>query len=277
MVQPSGTNREAYAAAVERLDSLARGKDAPALAAVADEIVAVAQLLTREPRLRRALADPARSGEERVGLLRGLLAEQVGADALDLLATLVGGRWSAPLDLLNGTERLGVEALLASAERAGDLAEVEDELFRFGQVVDGTPQLAATLGDSTAPARRRGELVHALLDQKARPATVRLAELALAGFAGRSFAGALTRLVELAADRRDRQVAYVVVAAPISEDDERRLGSTLSGLYGREVTLKVTVDPAVIGGISLRVGHDLYDGTIASRLAQTRNALAGRR
>jgi len=67
------------------------------------------------------------------------------------------------------------------------------------------------------------------------------------------------------------------VAAPISEDDERRLGSALSGIYGREVTLKVTVDPAVIGGISLRVGHDLYDGTIASRLAQTRNALVGRR
>jgi F-type H+-transporting ATPase subunit delta len=270
-----GVNREAYATAADRLDEYARGKDAAVVAATADEIVAVAQLLTREPRLRRALADSARSGEERVGLLRGLLEGKVGADALDLLATLVAGRWSAPLDLLNAVERLGVEALLASAENAGDLAEVEDELFRFGQVVDGNPQLAATLGDSTAPVDRRAELVHALLDQKARPATIRLVELALAGFAGRSFAGALTRLVELAADRRDRQVAYVVVAAPISEDDERRLGSALSGMYGREVTLKVTVDPAVIGGISLRVGHDLYDGTVASRLAQTRNALVG--
>jgi F-type H+-transporting ATPase subunit delta len=273
---PLGANREAYSGALERLDEYVRGKDASVVAATADEIVAVAQLLTREPRLRRALADPARSGEERAGLLRGLLDGKVGADVLDLLAAMVGGRWSGPLELLNATERLGVEALLASAENAGDLAEVEDELFRFGQVVDANPQLAATLGDSTARADRRGELVHALLDQKARPATVRLAELALAGFAGRSFAGALTRLVELAAERRDRQVAYVVVAAPISEDDERRLGSTLSGMYGREVTLKVTVDPAVIGGISLRVGHDLYDGTIASRLTQTRNALVGR-
>ncbi len=276
MTQPMGASREAYAAAADRLDEYVRGKDASAVAATADEIVAVAQLLVGEPRLRRALSDPARTGEERAGLLRALLDGKVGADPLDLLATLVAGRWSAPLELLNGAERLGVEALLASAENAGDLAEVEDELFRFGQVVDANPQLAATLGDTTAPAERRAELVHSLLSEKARPATVRLAELALAGFAGRSFAGALTRLVELAAERRDRQVAYVVVAAALTEDEERRLGATLSGMYGREVTLKVTVDPDVIGGISLRVGHDLYDGTISSRLTQTRNALVGR-
>jgi F-type H+-transporting ATPase subunit delta len=271
-----GASREAYAAAAERLDEYARGKDAPAVAATADEIVAVAQLLVREPRLRRALSDPARTGEERAGLLRGLLDGRIGADSLDLLAALVAGRWPSPLQLLNAAERLGVEALLASAENAGDLAEVEDELFRFGQVVDANPQLAATLGDTIAPPERRAELVHSLLSEKARPATVRLAELALAGFAGRSFAGALTRLVELAADRRDRQVAYVLVATALTEDEERRLGATLSGMYGREVTLKVTVDPDVIGGISLRVGHDLYDGTISSRLTQTRNALVGR-
>jgi F-type H+-transporting ATPase subunit delta len=266
--------REAYTAAAERLD--AAGGSAEALSGTADEIVAVAQLLAREPRLRRALTDPARAGEERVQLLRGLLDGKVGEDALELLSILVGGRWSAPSELLDATERLGVEALLASAEKAGDLAEVEDELFRFGQVVDGDPQLAATLGDTTAPPERRAELVRGLLAEKAKPATVRLAELALAGFAGRSFAGGLTRLVELAADRRDRQVAYVTVAAPLSDEEERRLGGMLSGLYGRDVALKITVDPAVIGGMSLRVGADLYDGTVLRRLNQTRNALVGR-
>jgi alkanesulfonate monooxygenase SsuD/methylene tetrahydromethanopterin reductase-like flavin-dependent oxidoreductase (luciferase family) len=45
--------------------------------------------------------------------------------------------------LLDATERLVVAALLSSAERAGELAEVEDELFRFGQVVAGNTALAA--------------------------------------------------------------------------------------------------------------------------------------
>ena len=47
-------------------------------------------------------------------------------------------------------------------------------------------------------------------------------------------------------------------------------------MYGREVDLKVTVDPAVLGGVSVRIGHDLYDGTVSRRLNQTRAALAGK-
>jgi F-type H+-transporting ATPase subunit delta len=269
-------SRESYAAATERLGALAQTTDPAALATAADEVLAVAEMLGREPRLRRALSDPARGGEERAGLLRSLVDGKVGAQALELLTVLVNGRWSAPSELLDATERLGVDALLASAERAGDLAEVEDELFRFGQIVNGDPQLAVTIADSTVPPARRTELVRTLLAGKARPATVRLAEMAVRGFGGRSFPGALARLVELAAERRERQVAYVTVAGPLSEDDERRLGATLSRLYGREVAVKMTVDPEILGGMSVQVGADLYDGTVLRRLHETRNALAKR-
>ena len=112
-------SRESYGAAVERLNSFAAGADAERVAAVADDVLSVARLLAREPRLRRALVDPARPAEARVDLLRTLLGGKVADEALDLVALLVGGRWGPPTELLNATERLGVEALLASAERAG--------------------------------------------------------------------------------------------------------------------------------------------------------------
>jgi F-type H+-transporting ATPase subunit delta len=267
-------SRESYAAAMERLSAYAQGAQPSATAQVADEILAVARLLARESRLRRALADSARNGEERVELLRTVLAGKVSENALDLLAALVGGRWSTAGDLLDAAERLGVEALLASAERAGELGEVEDELFRFGQVVSGATELAAALADSTADIGRRGALVHELLDGKARPITARLAELALAGFGGRGFQGSLTRLVELAAERRDRAVAYVTAAVLPTEAEEQRLARRLSEMYGRAVSLKITVDPRIIGGMSVQVGSDLFDGTISRRLAEARNALA---
>jgi F-type H+-transporting ATPase subunit delta len=269
--------RESYAAAADALDAGVRKAQPAALAKRAEELLGVAGLLAREPRLRRALSDPARTPDDRVGLLTSLLTGKVGAGTIELLSILVRGRWSTPSELLVGVERLGVEALLASADRAGDLSEVEDELFRFGQVVSGTPALAVALGDSTTEPARRAELVKSLLSGKAKPTTIRLAELALQGFGGRSFEGALIRLVELAADRRDRQVAYVTVAGPLSEEEERRLGAKLSELYGREVALKITVDPEILGGISLRVGNDLYDGTILRRLTETRIALTGRK
>ncbi len=267
-------SRESYAAAGDKLTELAGSATPEQLAGTADELLAVADLLGREPRLRRALADPARSGSERAGLLTGVVQGKVSDQALDLLGALASGRWSSSADLLDATENLGVDALLASAEKAGDLGEVEDELFRFGQLVDGAPQLASTLADSSVDVSRRATLVDSLLSGKARPVTVRLTELALTGYGGRGFAASLTRLVEAAAERRDRQVAYVTVAAPLSDAEEARLGGRLSEMYGREVALKITVDPSILGGVSVQVGNDLYDGTVLRKLQQTRAALA---
>ena len=268
--------RESYAAVAQRLAEYAAGAEPRELMATAEEIFSVSRLLAREPRLRRALSDPARAGADRAEMLGGLLGGKVADRTRDLLTELVTGRWSSGAELRNAVERLVVDTLLTASERAGELAEVEDELFRFGQVVAGSPELAATIGDSSRPPAHRAELVGELLNGKALPVTIRLAELAVHGFGGRSVAAALPRLVELTAERRERQVAYVTVAVPISEDAERRLGATLSELYGREVSMKLTVDPEILGGMSVRVGSDLYDGTVLRRLTETRNALTAR-
>jgi F-type H+-transporting ATPase subunit delta len=267
--------RESYAAGADRLSAWAAAATPEAIGRVADELLAIGDLLSREPRLRRALADPAHPDAGRVELLRGLLAGKVGDETLELAGALVAGRWPHPSDLLDAIERLAVEALLTVAERAGALADVEDELFRFGQVVGGTPALAVVLADQTAPVAARSRLVGELLDGKVRPVTRSLADVALTGFGGRTFAGALTRLVELTAARRDREVAYVTTATPLSEEDERRLGDQLTGMYGRPISLKITVDPKIIGGLSVQVGSDLYDGTVRRRLDRARAALAG--
>lgn len=269
-------SRESYAAAAERLEAYVGGAEPAAIATTAEELLAVAAVLQREPRLRRALSDPARPAEDRAELIGGLIAGKVGEQTKELVTVLVSGRWSTPTELLDATERLGVTALLASADRAGELGEIEDELFRFGQIVSADATLSNVLADSVAPAGQRAELVRTLLEGKAKPLTIRLVEMALAGFGGRSFIPALTRLVELAAERRERQVAFVTVAAPLSEAEERRLGATLSQMYGREVSLKQQVDPEVLGGMSVQIGSHLYDGTVRRRLTETRKALSGR-
>ncbi|GIG60909.1 ATP synthase subunit delta [Longispora fulva] len=269
-------SRESYAAARAQLDSYASSAPAGDVAATAGDVLGAAVLLGREPSLRRALADANRTGADRSALLNQILAGKISEGAAQLLGALVSGHWSRPTDLVNATERLGAEALLASAESSGQLADVEDELFRLGQVVAGDSRLASAVGDTTAELTRRVQLVGDLLAGKATPVTARLAELAVSGFEGRNFDGSVSRLVELAAERRNRSVAYVTVAVPMTDEQERRLVAELARRYGREITAKVTVDPEILGGISVRVGHDLYDGTILRRLAETRNALAGR-
>ena len=269
-------SRESYGLVRDRLDAQVRQAEPSALLRLADELLSIAGLLAAEPRLRRALADPSRPAADRTDLLNTVLGDRVSEQTRELAGALVGGRWSSSVDLLNAVEQLGVEALLASADRAETLASVEDDLFRFGQVVDGDRALAAALSDSTAPVDKRQELVRGLLDGKVDVVTVRLAELAVAGFGGRNFTASLSRLVELAAERRQRRVAYVTVASPLSEADEERLTATLARIYGQQVSLKVAVVPEVLGGISIQIGHDLYDGTVLRRLNQARTALTGR-
>jgi F-type H+-transporting ATPase subunit delta len=296
-------SRRSYATALESLDALAAGATPEQLRTLADELLTVAGLLSGEVRLRRAMSDPGRSAPHRVALLRDLLgpprsgsgraaagaAGRVGRSTLELLEVLVAGRWSAASELLDACEQLGVQALLASAAKApggaGTLAEVEDELFRFGRVVAGDPRLAAAIGDRSVPATRRAELAEALLSGKAAEVTIRLVLVALGavssartgqGFGGRSVEAALARLVELAAQRRDRSVAYVTVATPLAQAEEQRLGAALAARYGRDISVKITVDPRVVGGARVQIGADLYDGTIARRLAQARTALAAR-
>jgi F-type H+-transporting ATPase subunit delta len=270
----AAASREAYVAASEVLTSYAKRATAANVAVLADELLAVAKLLRGEPRLRRALTDPSRSGDQRAELIRSLLAGKVSAKALDVLGALVAGRWAVPSELLTAVERIGVDALLSSADRAGELAEVEDELFRFGQLVSGSPELAGTLSDLSVSVDRRVTLATDLLDGKVRSSALRLVAVALAGFGGRTFEASLSRIVELAAAKRDREVAYVTVAKVLDDADEQRLTAKLSELYGRQVSLKVDVDPKIIGGVSVRVGSDLYDGTILRRLTEARQAFA---
>lgn len=266
-----GASRESTAAALERLDAVVASADPAALSA---DFRAVAGLLDREPGLRRALADPARSSEDRTELLGNLLGGKVAAESLQVLEVLIGGRWSAAGDLADAAELLAVQAELSVAEQAGKLADVEDELFRFSRVVSGDPRLAGALSDTTAATDRKVGLVGDLLGGKATESTVRLVELAVNGLGGRRFDASLQKLIELTAERRDRQVAYVLVAAPMTDEQEQRLSTRLSGIYGRDMSLKVTVDPTIVGGATVRVGDDLYDGSVARRLDQARNALA---
>jgi F-type H+-transporting ATPase subunit delta len=268
--------RGSYGSAVERLNSLAAGGRPVPLAGVGDELLGVARMLEHQPGLRRTLADPSRTGEDRAGLLDSLLDGKVSEDTRALLRLLVAGRWSTPTELLTATERLGIEALLASAESAGELADVADELFRFSQIIDGDLALASALGSSTAPVAGRVGLARELLDRRAQPVTIRLVELALQGFGGRNFIGGMTRLVEYAAERQDRQLAFVTVASRLTDAQADALQATLARRYGRQVDLKVAVDPEVVGGARVRVDSDLYDATVQRRLAEARAALGAR-
>lgn len=268
-----GVSRESLAAARERLDELLADSSVEP-SALGRELFEVVHLLDREHALRRALSDPSHPVERKTQVVRSLLGDQLGASALALVEHVVGAHWARGADLPDAVENLAVLAQVSQAERAGHLHDLEDELFRFRRIVDAQPRLRAILTDPAIPAERKRGLLGELLEGKVRPATLHLVAEVATYPRGRGFDRGLQVYSGIAAERRERLIAFVRTAAPLDDEHRRRLADVLSRAYGHEVHLNVEVDPDVMGGLSVRVGDEVIDGTIAGRLDEVRRRLS---
>jgi len=269
-----GASREALAAARERLDALTDNTSVDA-GSLAEELAAVTALLHREVSLRRVLTDPAQDGEAKAGLAQRLLGGQIGGSAAELVSGAVRSRWSQSRDLVDALEQLADLADLTAAQRQGKLDNVEDELFRFGRIVSSNTELRAALTNRAATASAKRELLGSLLGGRADATTERLVTRLVAAPRGRSLEAGLESLSKLAAERRDRMVAVVTSAVPLSDQQKQRLGGALAKLYGRPMHLNLDVDPEVLGGIRVQVGDEVINGAIADRIEDAGRRVAG--
>jgi len=222
--------------------------------------------------LRRALSDPGTDPDAREGLARTVFGSRVSSPVTDVVVAASRMRWTSPSGFVAALERQAVRAELRSAEAAGRLTAVEDELFRFARVVEAQRELRNSLANRSVPLPNRQQLVQDLLDGRAGPSTVRLASRAVAA-RERTFGNTIDSYVDLAAAQRNRSIATVRVAHPISGDQIDRLTDALSRQAGRQIAVQVVVDPAVIGGVRVELGDQVIEGTVAGRLDNARRTL----
>lgn len=236
------------------------------LARVSDELYGVARVLGEHIELRRHLVDPTGSASLRRGLVENLFSAKLDATTVRLLTTLVETRLSSPTDLVEAVETLGRTAALAAAEKDGTLSDTEDDLFRFGRILQREPQLRTLLADTTAPADKRVSLLDRVLGDKVTTTARRLLEQLVRHPYSKALDHAAERLADAAAARRDRSIARVVAPIALSQEQEDRLGDVLSRLYGRSISVQSDVDPDILGGLVVRVGGELLDGSVARHL-----------
>ena len=164
------------------------------------------------------------------------------------------------------------EALVAVVQAEGDLAATEDELFAVAQALAGSDELREVLADRRIPAARRQQITEDLLGGEVAETTAALVSMVVG--AGRG--GDLVRIIEAAVERsaglRNKAVAEVRSAVALSGDQQRRLAEALQRATGKDVTVKVIVDPAVMGGLVTRIGDEVIDGSVRTRINQLREA-----
>jgi F-type H+-transporting ATPase subunit delta len=165
------------------------------------------------------------------------------------------------------------EGLYAIAGAEGDPTRVEDELFAFAKAVESSPELREALTDPALPTERKRAVITEVLGDRAAPVTTHILELIVDQSHARQLGKIVQAFVGIAAERRSHVVAEVRTAVPLADERRVKLAAALSSATGRQVEVRVVVDPSVIGGAVAQVGDEVTDGTVRTRLLEAQELL----
>jgi len=257
------------------------------------QLEAFSEALVRSDPLRLALADATVSPVARRSIAAELLESRVSSEAASLVGFVVrvappgefvvaiadlvalmsteAGAGEPAVGLLASRERLHgyAERVLEEVPDATDIDEMEDAFFRLARIVDESIVLRDVLIDQTSPAEVKIAVLADLLSERVTLPTLRIVEYIIRAGRVRDLVGTLEWLVE-----RGRRVAEVRSAVELDAEETERLAVSLRRLTGREVEVRVAVDPSVLGGVLIAVGDLVIDGTVRLRVERLRDALA---
>ena len=267
-----GSSRQSLLAARTALDAAVKGVDAQSASSLSTELFFIANVLGSNIAVRRALTDPSRDAQAKGAFIKDLLASKVGAAALGLLTEISALRWSGAKDLVQVIEQLAIEAEASAANISGELDRVEDEIFTAATAFAGSSELRkAVTSDAT---NAKAALVAEVL-KNASSSTVKLVSQMVNAWRGRSIEAAFADYQWALAARRNRVIALVRVATPLSQAQIDRLTTSLTSKVGQPVRINIEIDPSVLGGVSVKFADEIVDGSVSNRLAGAARALAG--
>jgi F-type H+-transporting ATPase subunit delta len=269
-----GSSRQSLVAARAKLDAAVKGATADSAAKLSSELFLAAEVLASNVPLRRAFADMSRDAASKETLVKDLFGKTLGSAALTVLTDVATLRWSAGGDIVHVLEQLAIEAEGTAANINGELDRVEDELFEISRVIAENFELRkALVGPGTTSAK--STLVSDVLGKRASESTVRLAAALVTSLRGRSIEAGFADYLSALANRRNRLIANVRVAATITDTQKVRLAQAIEKQVGQPIRVNIQVDPTLIGGVSVKFADELVDGSISNRLAGAGRALVG--
>jgi len=174
-----------------------------------------------------------------------------------------------------GTAQAYATAVHAIAVAEGALEIVESELASIAEVVASDPAVIQRLADRQLPVEQRMRMLDGGVLATAHPATRAALAMLIGGERIGHLRDVATALSERSASDVGRTYAEVQVAEPLSDAQSTSLQAALEKAVGSKLTMRVVVDPSVIGGVRARIGDTVIDGSVARRLSQLRTRING--
>jgi F-type H+-transporting ATPase subunit delta len=144
--------------------------------------------------------------------------------------------------------------------------ELADELI-------GDQRVLRVTSNPAVPLAERDALVHELLDSRANRLVVNLVLTLVRRGRVESLPEVRREYARLLRQSRGIVAAHVVSAVPLSEAEAADVREAVGRLAGAEAELQTSVDPALIGGLTVQIGDRLYDASVRGRLERLRTQL----
>ena len=269
-----GSSRESLKVSRSALDAAIKGATPDMASRLSAELFFAAHVLAGSISLRRAITDPARDSAAKATLVTEIFKKSLDAKALGILTMISSLRWSSSGDLVPVIEQLSIEAQASAANIENELDRVEDEFFAIAQAITSSFDLRKALIVSDA-VEAKSALVRDLLGSSASASTVKLVTNLVNNLRGRSIESAFEDYIHALAARRNRVIALVRVATALTDKQHDRLVAVLTAQVGQPVRANVEIDPTIVGGVSVKFGDEIVDGTISNRLAGAGRAVVG--
>ena len=272
----TGSSKASLAALRAALESALKGQSKDQALSFASEISSAREALDSSSGLRRALTDPSRSDTAKAELVKDLFGKVVSPSALSLIQNATSLRWSAGSNLADALEVISIEALAISAEVAGESDALEGEILAVVRSIATSTELRQALNDPKYAVGAKQGLIASLFKSAISSSTAVTLEMMVASLRGRNVERTLAHYSHVILARKERTVAQVKSAVALDEQRLSRLSAVLEKALGRKIRVDVEVDPMVMGGISVRIGDELIDGTVINRLVEASRSLSGR-
>ena len=158
-------------------------------------------------------------------------------------------------------------ALFAAAQKADLVDRIESDLGFVSYVFETSPDLLEAMTSPRVPRDVKKSIVDSLFVDKVDDITLSYVKLLVDKRREEAITLTEQEYLELANEARGVLSADVTTAVRLSEDEEARLREKLSAITGKTVLLTKTVDPRIMGGVVVRVGDKVMDGSIRGQLA----------
>jgi len=270
-----GTSRVSVLALRKALEEKVNNLSANDAAQFSNDLFTILTVLSTSVGMRRALTDNARDAGAKAELISNLFGKNISATAQSILASAASLRWSNPSELADAIEQLAVEAESFVAEKNNELDQVEDQLFNFARVLTANPELRQALNTAADSDSGKVTLLESITKGKYANSTLNLLRRVVVLRRGRNLDATLAAYSHYVSIRRNRVVAHVKTAVALDPAQQKNLVTALGKAIGKSVHINVEVDPKVLGGISIRYGDEIIDGTVVNRLAEASRALVG--